>query len=215
MPASDVPPQDRALLKRSESLAKKRRGGAKIPKSKHKQRQLDQRARWAIREWDRDPTKSYGEMVEDLCERFAIGRSSAENACARANEMLSEVMIDHNVIERHWQRLAMIGQAAFEAGKYHAAIRAVMAQAELGGLLDRVPEINIGNVQQFAHLQIVSLTPTQRSQREQELFSAAELRATQAVKPANADGPFKMPIASVVDEDFSLPFDGGRGDDDE
>ncbi len=206
MPATDAKPEEKALLLRG-SKTKKARGGARIPKTKHKQRQLDQRARWMVREWGRDPTLTYAESRDAVRERFQIGISAAENACARANEMMSEITVEQNTVERLYQQLATIVQEARDAGRYQAAIRGVMAQAELGGLLDRVPQVQITNIQQFAHLQAVTLTPTQRTQRERELFSAAELRAAQAAKSANV-GQFKSPIGTIVDEEFRLPFGG-------
>jgi hypothetical protein len=208
MPVTDAKPEEKAILLRG-SKTKKARGGPKIPKTKHKRRQLDMRARWIVREWGRDPTLTYAESVDALRERFQIGWSSAENACARGNEMMSEITVEQNTVERLYQQLATIVQEARDAGRYQAAIRGVMAQAELGGLLDRVPQVQITNIQQFAHLQAVTMTPTQRTQRERELFSAAELRAAQEAKSANV-GQLKSPIGTIVDEEFSLPFGDGE-----
>lgn len=187
------------------------RGGAKIPKSKHKKRQLDQRARWIIREWNRHPTLSYDESVDAIRERFLVGYSAGENACARANEMLSEMTIDQNTVERYHQRLANIVAAAFADKKYHAAIRGVMAQAELGGLLDRAPEVNINNILQYQHLQAIAMTPTQRKQRAKQLLDTAQLRAMQA---GAIEMTVKDPIGHIVDEDFVVPI-GGSADDEE
>ncbi len=145
-------------------------------------------------------------MLDAVRERFGIGITGAELAYSRALEICHETTIDTNTIERMSLELQTISDRAFHAGKYNAAVRAVLARAALHGVAaPQRHEVSVTTVQQMQHL-VMAMTPTQRAQRERELLGRAEpidVPEIVGLSPAGASA-----MASIIDEELSGPIVG-------
>jgi hypothetical protein len=171
----------------------------KHPKSKHKQRQLEQRARWIVREWTRSPTYSYDEMCEAARERFAIGIEASRVAYARANEIIQDATLNLDADKLLAMGLDALEQVAAE-GDWLTWTKLWNAITQnFGYAAPRKAEVTVGGaitVQQMAHLSVISLTPAQREQRYREL--EAKARAAVGGAPTLAPAAGDVTGLSVV-----------------
>lgn len=167
------------------------------PKSKKVQQQLDQRARWVLKEWERSPTYKYADMIAAIRERFDIGHTMAEVAYARARELFTASTQDLDMT-RLIAEYFKIYELAVDDKKWNAACRILNSLALNTGLAaSRKHDVTVGGsitVNQIAHVSSLQLTPIQRTHREAELLAKAAL------------APTPDQIASAIDA-LAIPVD--------
>ncbi len=166
------------------------------PKSAKVKLELDRRARWMLKEWERSPTYTYADAIAALRDRYQIGHSMAEVAYARAREMFAQgtEKLDMSRLVAEYFKLY---EAAFAAGKYAAACKILSSMGVATGVARPAKhEVQVSgtvNVNQIAHVAVLHLTPIQRAHRERELLAKAGLDA------ASEPGAIDEMIASVID----------------
>lgn len=154
------------------------RGNAKRPRImrgravRKTSRKMEARARWIVNEFVRDPTYTYAEMIDAVCERFAIGHSQAEQAYQRAGQLEAEMLgtlSPGKLVGLYFQLL----DEARAAGKFNAA-RAIIDSIfdKTGMSAPNRHEFSMANartIHQMAHVNVLAMTPQQRAQRKREL----------------------------------------------
>jgi len=203
----------------------------KRPKTKHKQRQIEQRAQWVVREWNRSPTYKYAEMIDAICERFQIGESQAGIAYARANEILSEASVTLDANQLLEQGLELFEVARHEGDLRTAYLLWNAITVNFGYAAPRKHDVSVGGaitVHQMAHLNVIAMTPTQREQRARELETKAHALAaaddgdvtglavmTRPADPASLQDIVEAAVIDVVAEDIAAEDDAAADIDDE
>lgn len=171
----------------------------KHPKSKHKQRQLEQRARWIVREWTRSPTYSYEEMCEATRERFGIGIGASQIAYARANEIIQGETVNLDAAKLLSMGLDALERVAADGDWLTWTKLWNAITVNFGYATPRKVDVAVGGaitVQQIAHLNVIGMTPTQREQRYREL--EAKGRAAAGEMPALTETAGDVTGLSVV-----------------
>jgi hypothetical protein len=146
------------------------------PSTKKLQLQLDRRAKWMIKEWERSPTYMYRDAIAALRERFDIGETSAETAYARAREMFADgcEKLDMSRLQREYWRCY---EMAISQGKPRDGARIMSLMGVATGVAvaakHQVTVTGSITVAQTAHVAVLHLTPIQRKHREAELLAKA------------------------------------------
>lgn len=119
------------------------------------------RAQWIIERWRVRPSLSYQEMVKEVREAFDVGRTMAEFAIARANELLREMGADPALKDRITAAYWDIYESASTAKEYRAARAALDSlRRHLGvGAPDRVENTHI--VEEVSDEQLEDLSDDQ------------------------------------------------------
>ncbi len=178
---------------------------------------IDRRAKWVLREWERCPSYSYSEMIAAIRERFQIGETMAEVAYARARELFAEGMqkLDMSKLAAEYWKLY---ELAVTDKKYQAAVRILNSMGVATGVVVPRARLDVNgnvhstvNVTHTAHIAALQLTPIQRRHREQELLTRGGMQAlpAEAVDDmiANAIDAVSSPVEAEVvdDEGFDVP----------
>lgn len=187
------------------------------------QRELDRRAVWIMREWERTPTLSYAECIDLIRERFECGHSAAEQAYARANEMWQSAALEidpNRLLSFYWKLAEHALSDPKPARGAIAAAKIVDSIFEKTGLAaPHKMEHSFADVQRMGHLGVLGMTPTQRAQREAELLAVAEQRRMAAAAKLEATPSAERVIdatatesretvSSVVEREFAEPLSG-------
>lgn len=189
--------------------------------------QLELRARWIIREWERSPTYSYGEMLAAVRERYQCGEGTAEAAYARARQLLAAAVteIDLGRIIQLYERII---EDALSNGKHNAATRALNSMALVTGHVKPITQKHEHvhsrtDENRVAHVTILQLTPIERKHRKTELLVKAGLDPERAkqLMPAQLDDVVAAALNRIEADDrgedvppASEPPDYGDPDDD-
>jgi hypothetical protein len=89
---------------------------------------------WAVERWAQRPSLSYSQMVVEIRKRFDVGKTTAEQAIKRANEIFREQAAQLFTQDRIIAHLARLAENAERKGDDRTAARIVEAIARVSGV---------------------------------------------------------------------------------
>lgn len=172
-----------------------------------KRRRVDQderRASWIVMEWRRSPSSTPGEMQRACRERFACGVVAAKRAHSRAIDIRREQFAE---LDLSWfvDKYNDLYEAARAANNINAARRILDSMAVNTGIakprrIDATIGVNGITPEKIAHVNVLSMTPVQRVNREAELAARESLDLTDGMPVIDVDADIVSTAVGATDE---------------